>query len=70
MYIAVVNWNKCTGCGDCIGSCPVDCFVMEDGKSLPHLASHCIDCGSCLEVCPEDAIAISIGWGGRGGVFR
>jgi NAD-dependent dihydropyrimidine dehydrogenase PreA subunit len=66
MFIAVVNWDKCTGCGDCVPSCPVDCFEMSDGKSLAFRASACIDCGTCVEVCPEDAIAISIGWGGLG----
>lgn len=64
MYIALVNWDKCMGCGDCVGACPVQCFVMEGDKSLAHRASYCIDCGTCLEVCPEDAIVISIGWGG------
>jgi len=64
MFIALVNWDKCTGCGDCVKSCPVDCFQMTEGKSDPHRASHCIDCGSCIEVCPADAIVISIGWGG------
>jgi NAD-dependent dihydropyrimidine dehydrogenase PreA subunit len=63
MFIALVNWEKCTGCGDCVNACPVKCFKMTDGKSLPHRASHCIDCGTCKEVCPADAIVISIGWG-------
>jgi NAD-dependent dihydropyrimidine dehydrogenase PreA subunit len=63
MFIALVNWDKCTGCGACIDACPVKCFKMSDGKSEPHLAAYCIDCGTCLEVCPTDAIVISIGWG-------
>ncbi|MBS1113912.1 MAG: 4Fe-4S ferredoxin [Nitrospirae bacterium] len=64
MFIALVDWDKCTGCGDCINACPVNCFEMSDGKSLPHRSSYCIDCGTCKEVCPADAIIISIGWGG------
>ena len=64
MFIAIVDWDKCTGCGDCIRACPVQVFEMQDGKSLPSRSSYCIDCGTCKEVCPADAIIISIGWGG------
>lgn len=64
VFISLVDWDKCTGCGECINACPVNCFKMENGKSLPHRSSYCIDCGTCKEVCPADAITISIGWGG------
>lgn len=64
MYVAMVNWEKCTGCGDCIGACPMKCFEMSDGKSLAYRSSYCIDCGNCPEMCPDEAITISIGWGG------
>ena len=64
MFIALVNWDKCTGCGECVTACPVGCFKMTDGKSEPHLSSNCIDCGTCKEVCQTDAIIISMGWGG------
>jgi NAD-dependent dihydropyrimidine dehydrogenase PreA subunit len=64
VYIAIVDWDKCTGCGECVRACPVNVFEMSGGKSLPERAAECINCGTCLEVCPEDAILISIGWGG------
>jgi NAD-dependent dihydropyrimidine dehydrogenase PreA subunit len=60
VFIAIVDWEKCTGCGDCIRASPVQCFEMQDGKSLPSRSSYCIDCGTCKEVCPVDAIIISI----------
>jgi len=64
MFIALVDWDKCTGCEECIMACPVQVFQMTDGKSEPIHSSECINCGTCLEVCPVDAIIISIGWGG------
>lgn len=64
MFISLVNWDKCTGCGECVTVCPVACFKMTDGKSEPILSTNCIDCGNCKEICPSGAIIISIGWGG------
>ena len=65
MFIAVVNWDKCTGCGDCVTACPVQCFEVSDGKCWAMRATYCIDCGNCPEICPEDAIGIAVGWGGQ-----
>jgi NAD-dependent dihydropyrimidine dehydrogenase PreA subunit len=70
MYVALVDWEKCTGCGDCVTACPVKCYEMSDGKSLANRASYCIDCGNCPEICPDDAITISIGWGGLAAARR
>jgi NAD-dependent dihydropyrimidine dehydrogenase PreA subunit len=70
MYVALVNWEKCTGCGNCVTACPVKCYEMSDGKSLANRASYCIDCGNCPEICPDDAITISIGWGGLAAARR
>lgn len=65
MFVAVVNWNKCTGCGDCIGVCPVKCFVMSDDKCWAYDAGKCIGCGGCEDICPTDAIGVSEGFGGQ-----
>ncbi len=65
MFIAVVNMEKCTGCGDCIDACPSKCFEMSEGKCVPYQAIDCVDCGNCPEICPADAIGIAVGWGGK-----
>lgn len=65
MFVSLVDWEKCKGCGDCVGACPVNCYKLTDGKSLPHRSSYCLDCGSCPDICPSGAITISIGWGGQ-----
>ena len=64
MFIALVDWDKCTGCGDCVGVCPVNVFKMTGDKSEPHRSTYCINCGNCLDACKAGAIIISIGWGG------
>ncbi len=54
---------KCTGCGDCVRSCPTGAIAGENG--LRHVVDKekCIGCGLCLNTCPVHAIAM---WGGLG----
>jgi uncharacterized pyridoxamine 5'-phosphate oxidase family protein/NAD-dependent dihydropyrimidine dehydrogenase PreA subunit len=46
--------SKCTSCGACSGSCPVD--VIKEGDPYSIDGSFCLECGRCAELCPEDAI--------------
>ena len=47
----------CTGCGTCIGQCPVTALTMSD--HLPQVdADTCIMCFCCQEICPEKAITL------------
>lgn len=65
MFIALVNWDKCSGCGDCVRACPMDCFEMTAvGKPEIPRSTFCIDCSNCKEVCKENAIIVSMQWGG------
>ena len=64
MFIAVVNYDKCTGCGDCVNACPIKCFEVSEGKCWAERAAECIDCGNCPDICPEGALAVAVGWGG------
>ena len=49
-----VNPDKCTGCKDCIASCPFEAIVLKDGKA--EINEYCQACMTCLSVCPEGAI--------------
>ncbi len=54
---AVVDPAKCTGCGTCVESCPLDAISMKDGLAVVD-ADTCGDCGACVDVCPVEAISL------------
>jgi electron transfer flavoprotein alpha subunit len=51
----VVDLSKCTGCGDCLESCPYDAIEIIDEKA--YINEYCQDCTACLAACPEGAIS-------------
>ena len=57
--VATVHEEACTGCDECLASCPYDAittYVCDEGHKAPISASACKGCGGCLPYCPEDAI--------------
>jgi len=54
---AVVDNDKCTGCGECVASCPLDAIVMKDDKAQVN-PDTCGDCGACVDVCPVGALSL------------
>ena len=53
----IINWNKCTHCGECIPVCPESIFDSDyDGLMAYHNSYKCVACGQCGEACPENAI--------------
>jgi len=59
MFNVDVDKDKCTGCEECVNSCPVSVFELVDGKSDPVEMDECLGCETCVEVCPEDAITVT-----------
>lgn len=73
-----VNIERCTGCGNCVASCPVNAlelytkdpvtdekiYAVKDGKSvsLDIKMELCAGCGVCIGACPYDVISLA----GRG----
>jgi NAD-dependent dihydropyrimidine dehydrogenase PreA subunit len=54
-----VDYDKCTGVGDCVSMCPVEVFELVDGKAVPSKISECTECCACVTACPNEAITHS-----------
>lgn len=46
--------EQCTGCGECVGSCPVAAIEMRGDAAF--ITDACTACGICVTVCPVEAI--------------
>lgn len=55
---AIVDKNLCTGCGQCIDSCPVEAISMGPDDIAVVDPVLCVDCGQCVDVCPVEAISL------------
>ena len=51
---AIVDEEKCTGCGICEDECPQEAITVDD---VAHVnADLCTECGVCVDECPNQAI--------------
>lgn len=58
---AIIDKNKCIGCGKCIKHCPEDIIVMgEDKKAAVKYPYECWYCGACYIDCPTQAIVLDL----------
>ena len=57
---ATVDQPKCTACGDCVSTCPVDAISQQadNGNKAIIDADTCADCGACVDTCAAGAIAM------------
>jgi heterodisulfide reductase subunit A len=57
--VATVTGSACTGCEDCLASCPYGAISLEplgDRSVAAISAATCKGCGGCVPDCPQDAI--------------
>ena len=54
---ATVKAENCTGCEECVSTCPLDAIQVTDGKAAVDDAT-CGDCGACVDACPSEAISM------------
>jgi len=55
--VAVVDFEKCTGCGICEDVCPVRAIKVE-GHDLVN-PDMCTGCAACVAQCPQNAILLT-----------
>ena len=52
---AIVKYELCEGCGDCIETCPCGAIELKENKAVID-SDLCADCGACVDSCPTHAI--------------
>jgi ferredoxin len=54
---ASVNTEKCTGCEECVESCPLGAIEVKENLAVVD-AETCGDCGACVDTCPNQALSM------------
>jgi MinD superfamily P-loop ATPase len=65
---AVIDRERCTGCGACVEYCRFGAIrAAEDGSTSPHDVDpiSCEGCGVCVDTCPEGAVSLVCSAGGE-----
>lgn len=51
-----VDKEKCTACGVCVDTCPVEAIKINEKAEVNE--ETCIDCGTCIDECPVQALSL------------
>jgi len=52
----IIDKDQCTGCGNCVDSCPYGAIELENNMAI--VLPNCNLCGICVENCPVEAITL------------
>jgi NAD-dependent dihydropyrimidine dehydrogenase PreA subunit len=60
MYIITIDEDKCDGDGECVNTCPVEMFELQNGKSaIVGNLDECLGCESCVSVCTNGCLTLT-----------
>jgi NAD-dependent dihydropyrimidine dehydrogenase PreA subunit len=54
----IIDAKKCTVCGTCVDTCPVNVFEKKEDKIEIAKPDDCIGCRACEAACPVQAINV------------
>jgi len=54
----VYRKTRCTGCGECVKSCPQSA-IQQAARCMNLNRDRCVVCGECSQACPSDALSIA-----------
>jgi heterodisulfide reductase subunit A len=57
-YVAIVDLERCSGCGECVLACPYNAIKLVDGHAQIEETA-CKGCGTCVGHCLPKAITLS-----------
>ena len=58
MAVRFIDPARCTGCGTCVESCPMDVFRLGEQAEIAYV-DDCQACRLCQHHCPTNAIAVN-----------
>jgi NAD-dependent dihydropyrimidine dehydrogenase PreA subunit len=56
-FLAVVDQETCTGCGDCLDRCQMEALELA-GETARVIEEYCIGCGNCISACPSESLSL------------
>ncbi|MEE8471185.1 MAG: 4Fe-4S binding protein [Dehalococcoidia bacterium] len=56
-FIAMLDEELCTGCGDCVERCQMEALTLGD-VVVARDVNRCIGCGLCISSCPSGALTM------------
>ncbi len=58
--ITKIDETKCTGCGLCVETCPLDTLRMDEKEEKAIIKYHddCMTCYACELICPAGAVEV------------